>query len=157
MLVKNLTFQMHEECMHWAHTHLVQQLHPRWPLHTRVPTQLQQSMLPSLQASSTALSQPAGKKDAQAAVEVGLTSGTHGHSRELPVSPRDSEEVMRRLPRKAPGSQSAFCHPYSSLSSFPGEHKPVCGGGWFSDRPCYQVVTIVTSKMMSRTIVLAEQ
>ena len=40
------------------------------------------------------------QKDAQAAVEVGLTSGTHGYSRELPVSPRDSEEVVRSLPKK---------------------------------------------------------
>lgn len=146
MLVKNLTFQMHRK-MHALSTTARQVA----PAHTRSNTVTTEH---APKPSSFSSPQPIScQKDAQAAVEVGLTSGTHGHSRELPVSPRDSEEVMRKLPKSSRHSVCFLPSLFLTLI-FPWRTEACLG---VLDRPCYPVVTAVTSKMMNKTVVLAEQ
>lgn len=96
------------------------------------------------------------QKDAQAAIEVQRAWSLEPTAapENFPWGPGPQRRPSgEEAAEKAPHSHSAFCSYFSSLSSFSG--KQTYSGG--SDRLCHPVVTITTSKMRHRTIVLAEQ
>lgn len=120
MLVKNLTFQMHQECMHWAHTHPGRQLHPRRPLQHICSNTVTTEHAPK---PSTALSQSAAKKMLKQQLKWAWPLVSKATPENFLWLRGGDEEAVK----KAPNSQPASCPHYSLLSSFSGDHIPVLG------------------------------